>query len=62
MIEKKQKEGDVKDSPVDPSEYEKNLKHELHKFNSQSNVVVKSIIEGTAKKIEYHNRLIDKNI
>lgn len=36
---------------VDPSLYEKNLKHELHKFNSQSGVVVKSMIEGTAKKL-----------
>ena len=62
VIEKKQKETHVKTSLVDPSSYEKNLKHELHVFNSQSNVMVKSMIEGTNKRMEYHNRLIDKNI
>ena len=31
-------------------------------FNSQSNIVVKSMIEGTDKKIEHHNRLINNNL
>lgn len=31
-------------------------------FNSQSDIVVKSMIEGTAKKIEHHNQLISNNL
>ncbi len=52
VMEKKQHENEVKSEyHVDTTIYEKNLKKELHNFNSQSGVVVKSIIEGTAKKL-----------
>ena len=45
---------------VDTAHYNKHLKQELNKFNSQSELVVKSMIEGTNKKAEYHHRLISE--
>lgn len=57
-----QKQVAVKTSHIDSKGYEKNLKHELHMFNSQSNIMVKSMIEGTDKKIEHHNRLMNNNL
>lgn len=48
----------VKTAHLDPGLYSQNLRQELNKFNSQSQIVVKSIIEGTQKKIKHHNKLI----
>lgn len=52
----------VKASHLDPGAYSQNLKQELNKFNSQSQIVVKSMIEGNDKKREYHSKLINQNI
>jgi|LakMenE18May11ns_1017448.scaffolds.fasta_scaffold9918428_1 hypothetical protein len=35
---------------------------ELNKFNTQSDVVVRSMIEGSNKKIEKSNRMMSDNI
>ena len=35
---------------------------ELNKFNTQSDIVIRSIIEGSNKKVEKGNRLMENNI
>ena len=35
---------------------------ELNKFNTQSEIVVRSMIEGSNKKVEKSNRLMETNI
>lgn len=52
----------VKTAHLDQEGYEKNLKHELYKFNSQSNIMVKSILEGSEKKVEHQNRILHQNL
>lgn len=49
VIEKKKMP--AKTAHLDPNFYSQNLKQELNKFNSQSQVVVKSMIEGNQRKI-----------
>ena len=35
---------------------------ELNKFNTQSEIVIRSMIEGSNKKVEKSNRLMENNI
>jgi phosphomannomutase len=42
--------------------YTKNLKHEMNKFNSESGMLVKSMLEGSEIKAINSNRLINQNI
>ena len=47
---------------MDAGGYSKSLKQELGKFNSNSEIMVKSMMEGSEKKMEKHHRLIDENL
>jgi hypothetical protein len=47
---------------VDPAHYSSQLRMELNKFNTQSEIVVRSMIEGSNKKVEKSNRLMETNI
>lgn len=47
---------------MDPAHYSSQLRMELNKFNTQSEIVVRSMIEGSNKKVEKSNRLMETNI
>lgn len=57
-----QKQTPVKMAHLDPVNYSKNLKQELNKFNSQSDLVVKSMIEGNQRRIQQQSRLINEHL
>lgn len=47
---------------VDSAHYSSHLRMELNKFNTQSDIVIRSMIEGSNKKIEKSSRLMSENI
>lgn len=59
LIEKKP---DAKSPEVDTAQYSSHLRMELSKFNTQSEIVIRSMIEGSNKKAEKSNRLMETNI
>lgn len=60
LIEKKPHS--AKSPEVDPAHYSSQLRIELNKFNTQSEIVVRSMIEGSNKKAEKSSRLMSDNI
>jgi hypothetical protein len=54
--------GELEIGGVDPAHYSSHLRMELNKFNTQSEIVIKSMIEGSNKKVEKSNRLMSENI
>ena len=47
---------------MDSAHYSSNLRMELNKFNTQSEIVIRSMIEGSNKKAEKSSRLMENNI
>lgn len=47
---------------VDSAQYSSHLRMELNKFNTQSDIVIRSMIEGSNKKVEKSNRLMSDNL
>lgn len=47
---------------MDAAQYSSQLRMELNKFNTQSEIVIRSMIEGSNKKVEKSNRLMENNI
>ena len=44
------------------ADYSSNLSSQMNKFNSESNVLVKSMMEGSDIKMERTNRMVNQNI
>jgi hypothetical protein len=52
----------AKTSEVDTAQYSSHLRMELNKFNTQSDIVIRSMIEGSNKKVEKSHRLMGDSI
>jgi hypothetical protein len=52
----------AKTPEVDTAQYSSHLRMELNKFNTQSDIVIRSMIEGSNKKVEKSHRLMNDNI
>ena len=46
----------------DSAQYGSQLRMELNKFNTQSEVVIRSMIEGSNRKVEKSHRLMSDNL
>ena len=44
------------------ADYSSTLSSQINKFNSESNVLVKSMVEGSDIKMEKTNRMVNENI
>lgn len=47
---------------MDSAQYGSKLRMELNKFNTQSEVVIRSMIEGSNRKVEKSHRLMSDNL
>lgn len=47
---------------VDTAQYSSHLRMELNKFNTQSEIVIRSMIEGSNKKVEKSSRLMSDHL